>query len=81
MSQIRIYVVINRVTDEKRLVEATSQSQAIRHCVHTVYQADVASAKMLARYMGDGLKIEHASDSQGLPPTINQTTTRITAQQ
>lgn len=56
----RIYVVQNKTTAEKRLVEATSQAQAIRHCVAQVYRADVASPKAVASLMGEGLKVERA---------------------
>jgi len=72
MADSRIYVVINRVTDEKRLVEATSQAQAIRHCVATVYRADVASSKVVAHYMGEGLKIENAVETSTPTHTTNK---------
>jgi hypothetical protein len=75
----RIYLVVNRATDERRLVEAITQAQAIRHCVSTLYRADVASAKVVAKFMEDGLKIEKASSvmtteygTQTLPPTTTQ---------
>lgn len=62
MADTRIYVVINRTTGEKRLVEAMSQSQAIRHCVTPVYYADVATAKVVADLCTTGkVTIEHAT--------------------
>lgn len=62
MAETRIYVVINKTNDERRLVEATSQAQAIRHCVSTIYRADVATSKAVASAMGQGLKIECATE-------------------
>lgn len=64
MSQTRIYVVINKATNEKRLVEATSQAQAIRHCVSKVYVAEAASPKTVAGCMTNGLSIEHANETE-----------------
>lgn len=60
MAETRIYVVLNRQTGDKRMVEATSQEQAIRHCVHALYKADIASPKTVAFMMGEGLRIEKA---------------------
>lgn len=60
MAETRIYVVLNNQTGDKRLVEATSQSAAIRHCVNTIYKADVANPKTVASEMGRGLPIEKA---------------------
>lgn len=60
MADTRIYVVLNKQTGDKRLVEATSQAQAIRHCVSTVYKADVATTKELAADMSSGMKVETA---------------------
>lgn len=71
MSPTRIYVVINKTTGEKRLIETTSQERAIRHCVNNVWKADVASAKTLAHYMGEGLKVEITDTAT----TTAQTTT------
>lgn len=52
----RIYVVING--DEKRLVEAASAAQAIRHCVKNKYTAKPATPKELAALMQSGLSVE-----------------------
>ena len=60
MADTRIYVVINSTTGEKRLVEATSQSQAIRHCTLPTYKADAASPLTVAHMMGEGLRLERA---------------------
>ena len=59
-AETRIYVVLNKNTGDKRLVEAASQEQAIRHCVNNLYKADIASSKTVAQCMGEGLKIEKA---------------------
>lgn len=63
--QTRIYVVINK--EERRLVEATSAAQAIRHCVRNVYAAHVAGTKELASLMSQGVTVERASDSDSIP--------------
>lgn len=60
----RIYDVFNQATGDKRLVEATSQAQAIRHCVSKVYRADAATPKAVAEAMSGGLRIERATDSE-----------------
>ncbi len=57
--QTRIYVVIE--TDgTKRMVEATSQNQAISHCVQGRYKATVASAKDVAQLTAEGITVEKA---------------------
>lgn len=61
MADTRIYVVLNKTTGERRLVEATSQSQAIRHCTHPTYEATVASAKIVGNCVTEGLRIEQAT--------------------
>lgn len=58
--QTRIYVVDNN--DEKRLIEATSGAQAIRHAVKDRYSARVATTKDMANLMLKGVKLEHVSD-------------------
>lgn len=61
----RIYVVVNSATGEKRLVEATSQSAAIRHCVQPVYRAETATALTVANLCTTGgLKLERANEQQ-----------------
>lgn len=62
----RIYVVING--EEKRLVDAASAAQAIRHCVKNKYSAKAATPKDIALYMSAGITIEKAADD-GLIPT------------
>lgn len=58
--QTRIYVVQHG--EERRLVEATSQAQAIRHCVKGAYNATVATTKDLAKMMAAGLSVEVAGN-------------------
>ena len=62
----RIYVVITG--EEKRLVDAASAAQAIRHCVKNKYSAKAATPKEIAQYMKSGLQVETAADD-GLIPT------------
>lgn len=57
----RIYVVIEP-DGSKRLVEAVSQAQAIRHCVSNKYAAAPASPKDVADLMSIGTKIERANE-------------------
>lgn len=75
----RIYIVANG--DEKRLVDAASAAQAIRHCVKNKYSAKAATPKDIAVHMSVGVKIEKASDDS-LIPTVDpsalaQTTTTV----
>lgn len=56
----RIYVVIDKATSEKRLIEATSAAQAIRHCVANKYSAKPATPKEIAQFMTSGLTVEKA---------------------
>lgn len=57
-SNTRIYVVINKET--KRLVEAGSAAQAIRHCVRNQYSAKAATPREVAAFMGAGFTLERA---------------------
>lgn len=59
MAETRIYCVLKK-DGTKRLVEAASQSQAIRHVVTPEYRAEIASPKTVAFLMQEGLKIETA---------------------
>lgn len=59
MSQTRIYCVIAK-DGTQRLVEATSQNQAIRHVVTPDYRATIASPKTVAHLLQQGLKLEAA---------------------
>lgn len=58
----RIYIVLHG--DERRLVEAGSAAQAIRHCVRNVYSAKAATPKDIAALMLDGRRVERASDDE-----------------
>lgn len=64
--QTRIYVVRCKLEGHTtpRLVEATSASQAIRHCVGENYSAASATAKDIAEHMGNGLKVERAASNE-----------------
>ena len=59
--QTRIYVVLEKATGNRRLVEASSTAQAIRHCVKNAYEAKVANTKDIAGLMQSGLHVEKAS--------------------
>lgn len=61
MAQTRIYVIINKQTGEKRLVEASTGAQAVRHCVSQVFESKVAGTKEIAGLMRDGYTVETAS--------------------
>ena len=70
--QTRIYVVL--CGDEKRLVEASSAAQAIRHCVKDRYTAKVANTKELAQAMKEGLQVEQAgAESESNGTNANET--------
>lgn len=60
MSITRIYIVLHG--EERRLVEATSAAQAIRHCVKDVYRAKPATPKDVAANLAVGIIVEHASE-------------------
>lgn len=66
MTATRFYVV--EVTDRKtkevietRLVEATSQAQAINHVTKPHHSAHAASSKEIAALMTKGVKVEDAT--------------------
>lgn len=61
----RIYTVTEKGSDKVRLVEASSQSQAIRHVVADRFEATAASGKDVAAAMQAGVKLETA----GADPT------------
>lgn len=58
----RIYVVSKKNADPLagRLVDASSQAQAIRHVVGDEYQATIASTRGVANLIELGVKIETA---------------------
>lgn len=58
----RIYVVLEKSTGEKRLIDATSAAQAIRHCVSVKYSAKPATPKEIAAAMSSGLTVETAGE-------------------
>ncbi len=59
--QTRIYVVLNKADQSRRLVEAATAAQAVRHCVQNVYEAKVAGSKEVASLMREGFQLEVAS--------------------
>lgn len=68
MPTTRIYVVLSE-TGETRLIEATSQAQAIRFVAGTQYRAEVATTKDVAHGMSLGLKVESAM-APGIPQHV-----------
>lgn len=61
MPVTRIYVVLHQ--DEKRLIEAGSAAQAIRHCVQNKYVARPATTKDIATLMAAGFTVEKANEN------------------
>ena len=73
MSTTRIYIVMQG--EERRLVEAASAAQAIRHCVRNVYQAKPATPKDVARNLAAGVAVEYAvEDSETILRRKNEQT-------
>jgi hypothetical protein len=75
MSQTRIYVVLN--DGKRRLVEATSAAQAIRHCVQPHFSAKPATPREVAALMAAGYSVEHVTEAsectlQAAPVISNQ---------
>jgi len=59
----KVYLV---TTEGKgRLVRAFSQIGAIKHAVHTVYEAHVATQNELINALARGAKVEEAGESLG----------------
>ncbi len=66
MSTTRIYLVREALV-KPRLVEATTSSQAIRHCARQLYTAKPATPKEIAELMVIGLRVEQAADDSLIP--------------
>lgn len=66
MSQTRLYKVICTLDGHTspRLVEATSASQAIRHCVGKSFTAEAAGPKDIVELMSNNVKVEKAASDQ-----------------
>lgn len=58
----RIYIVEAKGSQgpQSRLVDASTQAQAIRHVVGATFEARVASAREVAEMVQAGLKVEAA---------------------
>lgn len=62
----RVYVVVESVkegVEQRRLVEAVSQAQAVSHVVRGKFVASVASQAELVSLLTSGAKVEKAGDS------------------
>lgn len=60
----RIYVVQDTETNEKALVRAANQSQALRHIVKHRFAVAVASQDELVKLLEHGTSVETASAEQ-----------------
>lgn len=63
--ETRIYVIEQKgaaVGGERRLVEATSQAQAIRYCAQNAYSALPAKPKDVATLLSSGVIVEKATE-------------------
>jgi hypothetical protein len=65
MSILRIYVVDDG--DKRRLIEASSAAQAIRHCAKHQYTVKIATPKEVASLMQHAVQVEHAGDDSLIP--------------
>ncbi len=64
MSTARIYSVKKKFGPAHPvLVKAHSQAQALRHVMRNTYSVTAASALDVADYMGNGYKVEDATES------------------
>lgn len=61
--QTRIYAITPADGSGMRLIEATSQSQALRFVAEKSYTVEIAKPKDIARLMQAGAKIESAGDA------------------
>jgi hypothetical protein len=67
MEATRIYVVTRNEIQpggNERLVEATSQAQALRFVAEKAYTVEVAKPKVVGQMMGNGVKIEDAASQK-----------------
>ena len=53
-----IYVVTDTVNSATRLIEAPNPAQALRHVTHQQFACKVATAALVAKLMGAGIKVE-----------------------
>lgn len=67
MSNSRIYIVTEHNTTTRRLIEATTSAQAIRHCVRQKFEAKPATPKEIAALMVNGAHVERATDDSLIP--------------
>ena len=54
----RIYVVVNKATQEQRLIRAASRAEAVRFVARTTLESSAASQDDLVRLLTAGTKIE-----------------------
>lgn len=61
MSNTRIYIIKNKVTDQQVLVEAATHAQALRFACQQTYESKVASTTEVAKLVREGLEVYDAT--------------------
>lgn len=56
-----LYVVTDTVNSATRLIEAPNPAQALRHVTHQQFACKVATAALVAKLMGAGIKVENVA--------------------
>ena len=56
-----IYVVTDTVNTATRLIEAPNPAQALRHVSHQQFAVKAATAALVAKLMGAGIKVENVA--------------------
>ena len=70
----RIYVITEKATGAKRLIEAGNPAQAIRFVANGSYECTPASARAVAEAMAAGAKLEVAkSEPEAVEPAASAT--------
>ncbi len=60
MATDRIYTVANKITGDKRLIEAAGKTAALAYAVKTTLTAELASQSELVKLVTDGVLVEKA---------------------
>lgn len=59
---VRVYLVTDKVTDEQRLIRATTPAQAVRHAASQRYGVRVAAVETVIELLEGGAKVETAGE-------------------
>ena len=75
MAKTRIYVVqpqhlIDGKVAPSRLIDASTSSQAVRHCAKSMFAISVATPKEVATLVRAGVELETARDEEEEQPTL-----------